>query len=143
MTRFWWQQPKQWSLAVFVVLIVLWFGPALSSQDLRVVPKPVILSAQMQKNGTLVYRVNGKRVEDSKSNSFLTNLGEIVKKRGTKIPAFVIIDVRAPFSEMGKLETALDKEDLTYERRLFVSSFRDGTMNEIHWDDTSIPIPRN
>ncbi|HVA16863.1 MAG TPA: hypothetical protein VMV59_04015 [Candidatus Dormibacteraeota bacterium] len=66
-----------------------------------------------------------------------------MKKHGTKIPAFIIIDVRAPFSEVGKLETALDKVDLTYERRLFVTDFRDGTMNEIHWDDTSIPIPHN
>jgi hypothetical protein len=50
-----------------------------------------------------VYRVDGKRVEDSKDNSLLTNLGEIVNARGTEMPVLIIIDVRAPFSEVGKL----------------------------------------
>ena len=73
----------------------------------------------------------------------MTNLGNIVRVRGLRIPVFIIIDVRASFSEVGKLETALDKIDLTYERRVFVTDFRGGTMNEIHWDETAIPIPHN
>jgi hypothetical protein len=104
--------------------------------------RPVVVSAQMV-NGTLIYEVNGKRVEDSAKNSLLTNLGNIANARGLKIPVFIIVDVRAPFSEVGKLETALDKMDLTYRRRLFVTDFRDGKMNVIHWDNMPIPIPQD
>jgi hypothetical protein len=103
--------------------------------------QPVVVSARIE-NGALIYRVNGKKVEDSTNNSLLRNLGNISKQRGTHIPVFILIDVRAPFSEVGKLETALDKVDLT-ERRLFVSNFSDGTINEIHWDQKAIPIPRS
>ena len=54
---------------------------------------------------------------------------------GTEVPVVIVIDVRASFSEVGKLETALDKADLTH-RRLFVSDFgSDALMNEIHWDE--------
>jgi hypothetical protein len=102
--------------------------------------KPVVLTARLE-NGLLVYRVNGKRVEDSIENSLLVNLGNIVKARGTEVPVFIVIDVHAPFTEIGKLGTALDKAGLTH-RRFFVSYFHDGMMNEIHWDDTSIPIPQ-
>lgn len=104
--------------------------------------KPLVLSAQMEQ-GALVYKLNGKRVEDRRDNSLLKNLAELVTARGTKTPVFIIVDVRAPFTELGKLETALDKADLTYKRRLFVTDFRGGTMNEIHWDETAIPIPRD
>lgn len=103
---------------------------------------PIVVSARMEK-GALVYRVDGKTVEDSKENSLLTNLARIAKVRGNEIPVFIIVDVRAPFTEVGKLETALDKVDLTHSRRLFVADFRDATMNEIHWDQTPVPIPSN
>lgn len=56
------------------------------------------------------------------------------------VPVDIIVDVRAPFSEVGKLETALDKSDLT-NRRVYVSNFKDGTMNEIHWDERAVPLP--
>lgn len=103
---------------------------------------PVLVSARMEK-GALVYKVNGKTVEDSKENSLLTNLARIAKMRGNEVPVFIIVDVRAPFTEVGKPETALDKVDLTHSRRLFVTDFRDSTMNEIHWDPTPVPIPSN
>jgi hypothetical protein len=93
--------------------------------------------------GFFVYKLNGKRVEDRKDNSLLKNLAEVVTARGSKTPVFIIIDVHAPFTEIGKLETALDKADLTYARRLFVTDFRKGTMNEIHWDHSAVPIPRH
>jgi len=96
----------------------------------------------MEKQG-LVYKVNGKTVEDSKENSLITNLARIAKLRGNEVPVFIIVDVRAPFTEVGKLETALDKVELTHSRRLFVTDFRDSTMNEIHWDKTPVPIPSN
>ena len=105
-------------------------------------PPPVIVSARIEK-GALVYRVNGKTVEDSKENSLITNLTRIANVRGNEVPVFIIVDVRAPFSEVGKLETALDKVELTHSRRLFVTDFRDSTMNEIHWDQTPVPIPSN
>jgi hypothetical protein len=100
---------------------------------------PVVLMARME-NGSLVYRIDRKRVEDSVQNSLLLNLGNIVRARGTTIPVFVVIDVRSRFTEIGKLGTALDKAGLTH-RRFFISYFHDGTMNEIHLDDAAIPIP--
>src|ERR1700730_5997258 len=127
----------------FVVLfIAIALSVAATSKPQEPESKPVVISAQMVK-GMLVYKVNGKRVEDSRANSLLTNLGNIVRVRGLRIPVFITIDVRASFPEVGKLETALDKIDLTYERRVFVTDFRGGTMNEIHWDETGIPIPHN
>jgi hypothetical protein len=101
---------------------------------------PVVVSARMEK-GSLVYKVNGKTVEDSKENSLLTNLARIARSQGSDVTVFIVIDVRAPFTEVGKLETALDKVELNHSRRLFVTDFHDGTMNEIHWDRTPIPIP--
>ena len=100
---------------------------------------PVVVSAEMQR-GVIVYRVNGRRVEDRRKNSLLTNLGKVADTRGLDVPVHIVIDVRAPFTEVGKLETALDKISLT-SRRLFVADFHDGTMNEIHWDQNAIPIP--
>jgi|HubBroStandDraft_6_1064221.scaffolds.fasta_scaffold840444_1 biopolymer transport protein ExbD len=110
-----------------------------SSQPKEHAPQPVAVSAQME-NEILVYRVNGKRVEDSQTNSLLINLERILQERGSEVPVFIIIDIRAPFSEVGKLETALDKVGMA-QRRLFVTNFRDRTMNEIHWDETPIPMP--
>jgi hypothetical protein len=125
---------------LFFLLSSLWIGCVAASQTAQPTSHPVVVSSRIE-NGSLVYRVSGKRVEDSVENSLLTNLGKIVKERGTAIPVFVVIDVRVPFSEMGKLETALDKVDLTH-RRLFMSDFQNGTMTEIHIDKP-IPIPRN
>ena len=93
----------------------------------------------MQK-GAIVYRLNGRRVEESRKNSLLTNLGGVAEAQGLDVPVYVVVDVRAPFTEVGKLETALDKIGLT-SRRLFVADFGDGTMNEIHWNQNAIPIP--
>ena len=100
----------------------------------------IVISAQME-GRALIYRIDGKRVEDTRSNSMLANLASIVRLRGNRVPAFIIVDIRAPFTEVGKLETALDKSDLTGGRRIFVTDFRGGTMNEIHWDETPIPLP--
>src|SRR6266436_8681096 len=119
------------------VLLSLLLPSSTTSQTKESLPQPVVVSARMD-NGMLVYRVNGKRVEDSPKNSLLKNLGEIQDARGDNVPVFIIIDVRAPFSEVGKLETALDKVGLMH-YRLFVSNFSDGTMNEIHWDETAMP----
>lgn len=123
------------------LLAALFLSPTARAQIKEPTSRPVVVSARMER-GTLIYRVNGKRVEDSVKNSLLTNLGSIVETRGTEVPVFIIIDVRAPFSEVGKLETALDMVGLT-RYRLFVSDFRGGIMNEIHWDDKAIPIPRS
>jgi biopolymer transport protein ExbD len=127
-------------LVLSCYLLVLLLLPASSSSQMTEhAPQPVTVTAQME-NGALVYRVNGKRVEDSRNNSLLTNLERILQERGSDVPVFIIIDVRAHFSEVGKLETALDKVGMT-QRRLFVTDFRDRTMNEIHWDETPIPMP--
>jgi hypothetical protein len=119
---------------LLVVFMPTWIASQTSS--------PVVVTARMEK-GALVYRVNGRIVEDSKENSLITNLARIAKARGSDVPVSIIVDVRAPFTEIGKLETALDKADLTHSRRLSVTDFRDSTMNEIHWDQTPIPIPSN
>jgi hypothetical protein len=127
------------ALKTFALFLVVWL-PFVANAAPDTVAHPVVVSAQVE-NGSLVYKVNGRKVEDNKENSLLTNLAQIVKERGTEIPVFIIIDVRAPFTEMGKLETALDKADLVHSRRLFVADFRSGRMNEIHWDETPIPVP--
>jgi hypothetical protein len=124
-------------------LALLWviFAPMWLASQAQTSP-PVVVSARMEKRG-LVYKVNGKTVEDNKDNSLITNLSRIAKVRGNEVPVIIIVDVRAPFTEVGKLETALDKVELTHSRRLFVTDFRDSTMNEIHWDQTPVPIPSN
>jgi hypothetical protein len=114
------------------------FAPAFARSQ----TSPIIVSVQVEK-AAFVYRVNGKIVEDSKKNSLLTNLARIASLCGRDVSIFIIVDVRAPFTEVGKLETALDKVDLTYSRRLFVADFSSSTMNEIHWDQTSVPVPSN
>lgn len=122
-----------------LTLLLAVFAPTwLASQT----PPSVVVTARMEKGG-LVYRVNGKIVEDSKEDSLITNLARVAKVRGSDVHVSIIIDVRAPFTEVGKLETALDKADLSLSRRLFVTDFRNSTMNEIHWDQTPIPIPSN
>jgi len=136
-----WMQAASAPLALCcAVLAAVLFSGVATSQTKKTTPQAVVLSARMER-GRLIYRLNGKRVEDTINNSLLTNLTEIVKTRGTKVPVIIIIDVQAPFTEVGKLETAFDKADLTYSRRLFVTDFRGGIMNEIHWDQTPVPIP--
>jgi len=127
--------------ALLLLCTPLWLVHIGAAQTSQAVP-PVVLTARVEK-GKIIYNLNGRRVEDSKPNSLLTNLSRVVEQRGTEVPVFIVIDVRASFSEVGKLETALDKADLTH-RRLFVSDFgREGMMNEIHWDETGIPLPSN
>lgn len=134
---------KMTRVAAFLLLVLAPSWNAHSQSLLaQTSPQPVVLVARMQKNGVVTYRLNGKKVEDSVQNSLLMNLGGVVRSRGKKVPVDIIVDVRAPFSEVGKLETALDKSDLT-NRRVYVSNFKDGTMNEIHWDDRAIPLPPN
>jgi hypothetical protein len=100
----------------------------------------IVISAQMEGHA-LIYRIDGRQVENTRANSLLANLARVVQVRGTGLPALVIVDVRAPFTEVGKLETALDKSGLNGDRRIFVTDFRGGTMNEIHWDQAPIPLP--
>lgn len=128
-------------LAGFLLLVLApWWKTHSQALLAQTPPQPVVLLARVQKNGIVIYRLNGKRVEDSVQNSLLMNLGGIVRSRGMTVPVDIIVDVRAPFSEVGKLETALDKSDLT-NRRVYVSNFKDGTMNEIHWDERAVPLP--
>jgi len=111
-----------------------------ASQPERAESKPVVLSVQIE-HGSPVYKLNGKTVEDRRENSLLNNLGQVATDRGSNTTVFVIIDEKAPFTEVGKLETALDKIDMP-NRRLFVADFADGTMSEIHLDPKALPIPR-
>lgn len=114
--------------------------PQTVSHSPRTDPRSIVISARMQA-GSLVYRLNGKRVEDTPANSLLTNLAKLVRARGARVPVIIIIDVRAPFTEVGKIETALDKTGITSTRRIYVTDFRDGTMNEILWDQKPVPLP--
>jgi hypothetical protein len=107
----------------------------------RAESKAVVLSVQIE-HGKPVYKLNGKTVEDRRENSLLNNLMQVATDRGSNIAVLVIIDEKAPFTEVGKLETALDKIDMP-NRRLFVADFPDGTMNEIHLDPKALPIPRD
>jgi hypothetical protein len=135
--KYWFTQITTNRLALlWVIFVPVWLASQAQTS------RPVVVSARMEKGG-LVYKVNGKTVEDNKDNSLITNLSRIAKERGNEVPVVIIVDVRAPFTEVGKLETALDKVELTSSRRLFVTDFRDSTMNEIHWDQTPVPIPSN
>jgi len=135
--KYWFTQFTTNRLALlWVIFAPMWLASQAQTSS------PVVVSARMEKGG-LVYKVNGKTVEDSRNNSLITNLARIAKERGNEAPVIIIVDVRAPFTEVGKLETALDKVELTHSRRLFVTDFRDSTMNEIHWDQTPVPIPSN
>ncbi len=111
------------------------------SQTHKPESKPVVLSVQV-KEGKPLYRLNGKIVENRRENSLLNNLMQVVNERGNKIPVFLIIDERAPFTEASKLQTALDKIDMP-NRRMFIADFLDGTMNEIRVERKAVPIPKD
>ena len=135
-----WRKTAIRCLLLSCFLPVPWlFSPVATSQTKELMTQPVVVSARIQK-GVVIYTVNGKRVEDARKNSLLKNLARILEARGSEVPVFIVIDVRAPFSELGKLETALDKVGLTH-YRLFVSNFNDDMMTEIHLDAAGIPIP--
>jgi hypothetical protein len=124
-----------------VLLSCCWLSTTAWSQAQQQTDHPVVVSAEM-KVGALVYKLNGRIVDNSRQNSLLKNLATVVDKRGAQVMVFLVIDVNAPFHEMGKLETALDKVGLT-QRRFFVSGFSDGLMQEIHFDEKTVPIPPN
>jgi len=125
-------------LAFWLILVL--YG-VLNGQSLDVARKPAVLSARVR-NGEIVYQLNGNRVEDTARNSLLKNLTKVLDAQGSDAPVFVIVDAHAPFSEFGKLETALDKVGLQ-NRRFFVTNFSDAIMNEIHWDNKAVPIPKS
>lgn len=89
--------------ALVALCFVLSFPAILAPQIKERSTHPVSLSAQM-KNGAPLYRLNGKVVEDRVQNSLLNNLTRILAAHGSETPVFVVVDVRAPFSEFGKLE---------------------------------------
>ena len=128
-----------WSCVLLVASILLTCSGRSSAQENVV--QPLVVSVQILK-GTPVYRVNRKIVENTRDNSLLTNPERAASERGVDYPVIVLVDVNAPFTEMGKLETALDKIDFKH-RRLFVGDFQTGGMNELHWDQNEIPIPAN
>lgn len=126
-------------------LLVLWFALAFcgisNAQTSESTPRPVVVSARV-KNGRIVYKMNGRIVENSARNSLITNLGNVLKTQGRETPIFIVVDVRAPIAQFGHIETALDKVDLP-NRRFFVTNFTDNMMVEIHWEVKPIPIPSN
>ena len=124
---------------IFLFLLMLGFCGISNAKTSESAPGPVVVSAQVKK-GTIVYRVNGRIVENSVRNSLLTNLGKVLTDRGRDTPVFIVVDVRAPIAQFGHIETALDKIDLP-NRRFFVTNFSDGMMIEIHWGDKPVPIP--
>jgi hypothetical protein len=124
-----------------VLLSCYWLTTSAWSQTQQQTDHPIVVSAEM-KRGTMVYRLNGRIVENSRQNSLMKNLAKVLDTRGDQVMVFLVIDVHAPFREMGKLETALDKIGLT-QRRFFVSDFSDGRMQEVHVDEKAIPIPPN
>jgi hypothetical protein len=126
---------------LIAALVVLSPFPLTLCVAQRAESKPVILSVQIE-HGKPLYKLNGKIVEDRRENSLLNNLMQVATSRGSNTEVLFIIDEKAPFTEVGKLETALDKIDMP-NRRLFVADFNDGTMNEIHLDTKASPIPKD
>ena len=107
-----------------------------ASQVQRAESKPVILSVQIE-HGKPVYKLNGKTVEDRRENSLLNNLMQVATDRGSNAAVILIIDEKAPFTEVGKLETALDKIDMP-NRRLFVADFDDETIERDSFGSKSV-----
>lgn len=101
---------------------------------------PVTITAQVVK-ASITYRLNGNIVEDRPDNSLIKRLTDIAKAQGTKMPVILIIDSQAKFSEVGKLETALDKVGFSEGVTIYVANFASKTMNQIHWDSTYKPMP--
>lgn len=126
-------------------LLLLWVAFAFcgtsNAQTNESTPRPAVVSARVN-HGGIVYRVNGRIVENSVRNSLITNLGNVLKTQGRQTPVFIVVDVRAPIAQFGHIETALDKVDLP-NRRFFVADFTNGTMSEIHWAEKAIQIPSN
>lgn len=124
---------------VIVLITVLLVNVVVTASQIEgAEPKPVVLSVEME-NGTPLYKLNGKTIEDRRDNSLLNNLMQVATERGNETAVFVLVDEKAPFTEVTKLQTALDKIDMP-NRRLFIANFPDGTMNEIHWDEKAVPI---
>jgi biopolymer transport protein ExbD len=133
--------PKQFAKLIALSVVLLVNVCVGGSQGASTESKPVVLSVQME-NGRPLYKLNGKTVEDRRENSLLNSLAQVVTERGNKTPVFVIVDERVPFTDASKLQTALDKIDMP-NRRLFIADFPDGTMNEIHWEPKTLPIPKD
>src|ERR1700689_5557652 len=55
--------------------------------------QPLVVSVEIVK-GSPIYRVNRKIVEDTRSNSLLTNLEGAALERGLDYPVIVIVDVQ-------------------------------------------------
>ena len=100
----------------------------------------IIISSQVSGSST-IYKINGKVVEDKPSNSLIKNLTDIARARGSSSPVVLIIDRHASFAEVGKLETALDKVGISGETKIYIANFQTKTMNEIHWESGSKPLP--
>jgi len=99
----------------------------------------VVISVRILK-GSAVYRVDRKVVENTRENSLLTNLETVASAKGLDWPVIVLVDVKAPLKEIGKLETAVAKIDFS-NHRVFVGDFQRGVMEELHWGQGSVPIP--
>jgi hypothetical protein len=128
--------------AVILLVFSVWGGLLdTGPQSLDADSHPVVVTVRVR-NGKTVYKLDGKVVENSARNSLITNLTKILVSRGREAPVWVVVDVRAPFSEVGKIETALDKVNLP-NRRFFVTNFTDDMANELHWDAKPVRIPRN
>jgi biopolymer transport protein ExbD len=130
------------SFSWFCVLLALSIlSCSVRSQAQKDIRQPLVVSVEIVK-GSRVYRVNRKVVEDTRDNSLLTSLETAASERGLDYPVIVLVDVKAPFTEVDKLETALVKIGFTH-HRLFVGDFQSGLMDEFHWDQNGIPIPPN
>ena len=99
----------------------------------------MVISVRILK-GSAVYRVDRKVVENTRENSLLTNLETVASAKGLDWPVIVLVDVKAPLKEIGKLETAVAKIDFS-NHRVFVGDFQRGVMEELHWGQGSVPIP--
>jgi hypothetical protein len=102
--------------------------------------RPITIFSQVEK-GSITYRLNGSIVEDKPDNALIKRLTEIARARGTNVPVILVIDTHAQFSEVGKLETALDKVGFSDDIKIYVANFVDKTMNQVHWDPASKPLP--
>lgn len=90
--------------------------------------------------GTAQYRVDKKVVEDTGANSLQTNLEGVASAKGLDWPITILVDVNAHLTEIGKLKAAVDKVEFS-NYTMFVGDFQKGTMEELRWGPTNVPIP--
>lgn len=123
-----------------LLVAVLLFVIPISSQTNFPNSEPAAVVSVEIRSGASIYRVDGHRVEERKGNSLLLQLSRAVARRHENGEIFLVIDKRARISEIGKLNTAVDKVGAKNARRVFIADFDQKLMSEVSISEASVPL---